>query len=95
MYSPIPWECKLSIPICFFSRTMEGKMESWVEKGTISIGDITDTKGHTLSLTDIKDNFNVSCDFLSYIEMKKKVEQVLGTGTRYEPKKQFPQLPYV
>ena len=32
MYSPKLSECKLSIPIWFSSRTMEGKMESWVEK---------------------------------------------------------------
>ena len=42
MYSPKLWECKLSIPIWFSSRTMEGKMESWVEKGLLNIGDIID-----------------------------------------------------
>ena len=70
-------------------------MEIWVEKGLLNIGDIIDTKGHILSLTDIKDNFNVSCDFLSYIKLKKGVKQLLGTGTRYKSIKQFPQLHYV
>ena len=50
-------------------------MESWVEKGLLNIGDIIDSTGHMLSLTDIKDNFNVSWDFLSYIKLNKKLSK--------------------
>ena len=95
LYNAREWEFKIVLPMWFFSRKMEGKMEYWVQKALTNVSDIVDTDGQVFSLTDIKDNLNVSCDFLSYIKQKRRVKQVPGIDAQYQPLKQFRQLPYV
>ena len=49
---------------------MEGWMENSVQKGLTNIGAIVNTDSEIISLTDIKDKFNVSSDFMYYITLK-------------------------
>ena len=59
------------------------KLTSWVEKGITTVGDILDENGDIQGKDYIQSTWNVTCNFLLYLSLKKKFNSLLVRGTQY------------
>ena len=71
-------ESILATPIWYNSDIIKEKLVSWVHKGLITIGDIVDINGTILSKQEIEQMWNVNCNFLFYMRLKKQVQNLMS-----------------
>ena len=64
-------ESLLATPIWYNSKMIPYKLTSWVEKGITTVGDILDENGDIQSKDYIQSTWNVTCNFLLYVSLKK------------------------
>ena len=68
----------LAMPLWYNTKIIPEKIQSWVDKGILTIGDIIDAEGHIFTIEYIKNNLQLNCDFLMYNRLKKKKTAYLG-----------------
>ena len=71
-------ESILSTPIWYNSDLIKEKLDSWVFKGIMTIGDIVDNNGTILSKQAIEQTWNVKCNFLFYLRLTKQVQYMMS-----------------
>ena len=69
-------EAVLATPLWYNSKIMPGKINSWLEKGITTIGDILGKDGKLKSTEDIKLTWKVKCDFLLHMRLKNKIKLI-------------------
>ena len=57
----------LAMPLWYNTKIISEKIQSWVDKGILTIGDIIDAEGHIFTIEYIKNNLQLHCDFLMSI----------------------------
>ena len=70
-------ESLLSMPLWYNSRIISWKIPSWVNKGVMMIGDILGYNGEILSIEQIQLRWDVPCNFLLHLSLKKKLQQTI------------------
>ena len=70
----ISQESILATPIWYNSEIINEKIDSWDKKGIKTIGDIIDIHGNILSRQTIEKVWNINCNFLFYLRLKKKIQ---------------------
>ena len=76
-------ESLLSIPLWYNTRVIQWKIPTWVNKGIMMIGDILDKDGVLLDIEQIQRRWNVPCNFLLHLSLKKKIKQIITPGNVY------------
>ena len=71
-------ESILATPIWYNSDIIKEKLVTWVQKGLMTIGDILDINGTILSKQEIEQKWNVNCNFLFYMRLKKQVQKLMS-----------------
>ena len=66
----------------------------WVEKGIITIGDITDENGEVRSIEYIQQNWNITCDFLLHLKLRKKIK-IITKNMKSKNQHIFPPLSHI
>ena len=67
----------LAMPIWYNSEIINEKLESWTKRGIMTIGDIIDINGTILSRQVIEQTWNVNCNFLFYLRLKKQIQNIM------------------
>ena len=62
----------LAIPLWYNSRMIPWNFSTWVDKGITTIGDILYENGDVFTIADIKAKWNITCEFLLHLGLKKK-----------------------
>ena len=68
-----------------------GKNSVWVEKGITTIGDLVNNEGEMWSVVDIYSKWNIDCNSLLHLSLKKKIQNVCY-NQRISSVNVFPQL---
>ena len=55
-----------AMPLWYNTKIISEKIQSWVDKGILTIGDIIDAEGHIFTIEYIKNNLQLNCEFLMY-----------------------------
>ena len=63
------FESILAMPIWYNTNIIKERLDSWVKKGIMTIGDIIDTNGNILSKHIIEQTWNVNCNFPFYLRL--------------------------
>ena len=84
----------LSIPLWYNQNVMEGKISNWSNKGLNTIGDLIGEDGEIFSIEVIQNIIQENCNFLFYIRIKRKIQDILKQHD-FIWDKQTPQLPYI
>ena len=85
----------LSTPIWYNSKMISEKIQSWVDKGITTIGDLLDNNGEILSLDHIHNIMSLNCNFLLYNRIRKKIQLLIGNSQIFENNIIRPRLPYI
>ena len=85
----------LSTPIWYNSKMISEKIQSWVDKGITSIGDLLDDNGEILSIDHIHNIMHLNCNFLLYNRIRKKIQLLIGNSQILESNNIRPRLPYI
>ena len=56
----------LTMPIWYNTKIIGEKIQSWVDKGILTIGDLCDAEGQIFSIEYIQNILELKCDFLLY-----------------------------
>ena len=70
-------ESLLSVPLWYISRVISWSIPSWVKKGIVMIGDILGSNGEILNIEQIQTRWDVPCNFLLHLTLKKKLQQII------------------
>ena len=84
-----------SMPIWYNTKFMEEKIQTWVDKGISSIGDLLDVNGQLLPIEYIQNVLELKCDFLLYNRIKWKLQNVLGNNNMTELDNVCPRVPFI
>ena len=84
----------LAMPIWYSTKIITVKMQSWVDKGIQTIGDMLDTEGHIYSLEYFKNILHLTCDFLTYNRLK-KIQITIGNNQISPQDNLRPRLPFI
>ena len=85
----------LTTPIWYNSKMISEKLQTWVDKGIMTVGDLLDNDGLIVSLDYINNNLQLNCNFLFYDRLKKKIKLLLGNSQILEHNNLRPRLPYI
>ena len=67
-----PYDRSVIYDIWYNSKMIHRKITTWVNKGITTIGNIIDENGDILSIANIQSNWNITCDFLLHLSLKKR-----------------------
>ena len=70
----------LAMPLWYNTKMITEKLQSWANKGMLTIGDMLDTEGQTYSIEYIQNILQLNCDFLLYNRLKKRIQLVMGNS---------------
>ena len=71
------FESVLATPIWYNSGVINERLDSWVKMGILTIGDIVDTECNVLSKETIEQKWNINCNFLFYLRLKKQIQSIM------------------
>ena len=60
--------------------TTKACVQSWVDKGERSLGDLFDAEGQMYSIEYTQTILELKCDFLLYNKLKKKIQMIIGNN---------------
>ena len=67
----------VAMPIWYNSDIIKEKLDPWVKKGIMTIGDVIDKNGNILDKQTIERTWNVNCNFLFYLRLKKQIQSIM------------------
>ena len=85
----------LSTPLWYNSNMINDKIQSWVDKGITTVGDLLDNNGHVVSLDHIHNTIQLNCNFLLYNRLIKRTHLLLGNSQILDHNTVRPRLPYI
>ena len=83
-----------AMPLRYNTKIISKKIQSWVDKGILTIGDIIDAEGHIFTIEYIKNNFQLNCDFLKYNRLRKRIKLIFGNNQISQNDNIRPRLPF-
>ena len=85
----------LAMPIWYNTKIIEEKIQSWVDKGILTIGDLCDAEGQIFSIEYIQNVLKLKCDFLLYNKLKRKIQMAIGNNHISMHDNVRPRLPFI
>ena len=85
----------LAMPLWYNTKIISEKIQSWVDRGILTNGDIKYAEGHIFTIEYIKNDLQLNCDFLMYNRLKKRVQLILGNNQISQNDYIRPRLPFI
>ena len=84
-----------SIPIWYNTKVVTEKLQRWVDKGIMNIGDLLDTDGKIFTLEHLRNNLQLNCDFLMYNRLRIRIQTLIGNNIIQPHDNMRPRLPFI